>query len=211
MIDTKKHVDIKHNLLKFYEQPVAKVSLELFLSLIAVLFFAIFAIRPTMVTMSDLLKEIEDKERIDEQLGRKVAALSSVQSEYIQLQDRLILLNEMIPSHPQVMYSLKVIEKLASDQDLLITSISVPEIPDETPIDLSAITLEQVTRTDLPVSISVSGKYPQIRSFIESMLDYRRSFIVDTIVFHTQELQGNNDLETSITITMPYFSDNKKL
>jgi hypothetical protein len=49
------------NLNAFYQKPVAKVSLELFLSVGTIIFFAMFAIRPTLLTMSDLVKEIEDK------------------------------------------------------------------------------------------------------------------------------------------------------
>ena len=55
-------------LLSFYHRPVAQVSLELFLSVATVVFFAVFAIRPTLVTMSNLIKELEDKRQLDQQL-----------------------------------------------------------------------------------------------------------------------------------------------
>jgi hypothetical protein len=59
----------------FYHKPVAMVSLELFLSIGAVVFFAIFAVRPTLLTMADLIKEIEDKRALDQQLQQKIASL----------------------------------------------------------------------------------------------------------------------------------------
>ena len=74
-----KRQQLTNTLVEFYNQPIAKVSLELFLSIVAVIFFAIFAIRPTLLTMSDLIKELQEKEVLNEKLSQKTAALSSVQ------------------------------------------------------------------------------------------------------------------------------------
>jgi len=77
---------------RFYHNPVAMVSFELFLSIAAILFFAVFAIRPTLLTMSDLIKEIEDKRKLDSQMEQKVAALSSAQESFLAVQDRIAVL-----------------------------------------------------------------------------------------------------------------------
>ena len=182
---TKKQRDLFTALQKFYQRPVAQVSLELFLSISAVLFFAIFAIRPTLLTMSDLLKEIEDKEKLDKQFSQKIAALSTVQPLYLQLQDQLLVLDDAIPSSPQLIYSLKVIEKIASELRLVITSINVVEIPEEKDVEKEVITLTSFERIDVPLVISISGDYPSMRQFVESLKEYRRSFVIDTIIFTT--------------------------
>jgi hypothetical protein len=200
---TKKQRDLFITLQQFYQKPVAKVSLELFLSISAVLFFAIFAIKPTLLTMSDLIKEIEDKEKLDKQLSQKIAALSSVQPLYLQLQDQLLVLDEAIPSHPQLVYSLKIIEKIASELNIVIAGINIAEIPKEnTDQDIALTSFERV---DVPLSISLSGDYLSIRQFVESMKEYRRSFIIDTVIFTTKELRGVRKLEARITVSAPYF------
>ncbi len=106
--------------MNFYQRPVAKVSLELFFSIGAVLFFAVFAIRPTLLTMSDLIKELEDKRNLDQQLSQKIAALSTAQASFLGAQNRLVVLDEAIPTSPQFIYSLKLLEKVASDNRLVI-------------------------------------------------------------------------------------------
>lgn len=201
---TKKQRDLFITLQQFYQKPVAKVSLELFLSITTVLFFAIFAIRPTLMTMSDLLKEIEDKERLDKQLAQKIAALSTVQPLYLQLQDQLLILDEAIPSHPQLTYSLKVIEKIASELRLIITGINIAEIPKEAEQN-EVIALDLFERIDVPLTINISGDYLSIRQFVENLKEYRRSFVIDTIVFSTKELRGAKKLEARITVSAPYF------
>lgn len=201
---TKKQRDLFITLQQFYQKPVAKVSLELFLSIATVLFFAVFAIRPTLLTMSDLLKEIEDKERLDKQLSQKIAALSTVQPLYLQLQDQLLVLDEAIPSQPQLTYSLKVIEKIASELHLVITGINVTEIPQE--VDRGQlISLASFERIDVPLIINISGDYLAIRQFVENLKEYRRSFVIDTIIFTTKELRGSKKLEARITVSAPYF------
>lgn len=190
---------------KFYQQPVAKVSLELFLSVVTVIFFIIFAIRPTLVTMSDLVKEIEDKRELDQEMTQKIAALSTVQITYSSLQDRLSVLDEAIPLTPDFINSIKIIEKVASDRNLVITNISTPEVPKEIEGDVKFMELE---RTAFPLTLSLEGNYSDIRAFVEDLLSTRRTFITDTVTFATSDERGQKKLRTSITLLVPYFGKN---
>ena len=51
------------------------------LSLFTISFFSIFAIRPTLKTVTSLHREIEDLEKIDEKLTTKINQLISAQAE----------------------------------------------------------------------------------------------------------------------------------
>lgn len=187
---------------QFYMQPVARVSMELFLSIGAVLFFALFAIRPTLITMSDLIKEIDDKKQVDQALTQKIAALSTAQSEFLGLQEQIGVLDDALPSKPDVLLTLKLVEKVASERGLVIESLSMAEIPDEpteTPL------FSETKRQALTLAITLSGTYPNIRQFIEDIRNVRRSFIVDTVVFSTGEEQGTKRLRATITLQVPYF------
>ena len=99
----KRQLQLNDILNKFYENPVARVSIELFLSIFTVIFFAVFAIRPTLLTIADLIKEIEDKEDLIVQLDRKIASLSSAETEYRKFYYQLGLLDEAIPKHSGIL------------------------------------------------------------------------------------------------------------
>ena len=71
MATTNRKKQLASLLEQFYHNPVAKVSLELFLTIGLVVFLALFAIKPTLLTMSDLVKEIEDKRELETQLSKK--------------------------------------------------------------------------------------------------------------------------------------------
>jgi len=193
---------LQTTLIQFYSQPVAKVSIELFLSIGTVVFFAIFAIRPTLLTMSDLIKEIDDKKQLDQKLDQKIAALSTIQNVYSSLENRLGVLDQAIPSQPEFENVLKIIEKIASEQQIAISNIQVKEIPKLAPED---VPFKQKQRISLPISITVTGDYQAIRNFVEAIITTRRSLIIDSMIFSVNEERGIKKLQTNITINMQYF------
>lgn len=196
--------EITTALIKFYHKPVALVSLEVLLSLGLVIFLAVFAIQPTLVTMSDLLKEREEKIKLSEELDKKVTALASAQNVYTQIQPQLYLIDEAIPPKPELIKSLKIIEKLATENKVFLASISVPTIPDE----VEKIEGKSATdRVNLPTVVSISGDYLSIRAFTEALHASRRSFVIDTVSFNLVENRGERKLQASITLNLPYFGE----
>jgi Tfp pilus assembly protein PilO len=187
---------------RFYHSPVALVSFELFLSIGVIIFFAIFAIRPTLLTMSDLIKEIEDKRQLDTQLSQKVSALNIAQENFAILQNRLFVLDEAIPSGADIAHALKIVEKAASDQNLAIYNVTVLEIP-QTPPPETPIT--QLERQSLPIQLSVSGSYEAIRGFAEQLQNSRRTLIIERIIFSTTDTRGQRSLEAVFLLGAPYF------
>jgi Tfp pilus assembly protein PilO len=187
---------------KFYHNPVAVVSFELFLSIGSIIFFALFAIRPTLLTMSDLIKEIEDKRRLDTQLSQKVSALSIAQENFAGVQDRLYVLDEAIPRGANMAHTLKIIEKAASDQNLAITSLTVLEIPQDPPSETPITELE---RQAMPIQVMVSGSYEAIRDFADQLQASRRSFIIERIIFTIEDTRGQRTLEAVLLLGAPYF------
>lgn len=196
-----KQQQISSALNQFYQRPVALVSLELLLSIGLVIFLGIFAIQPTLVTMSELIKEREDKIELSEQLKKKIAALNTAQGVYTQIEPQLPFLDEAIPKQPQLVKALKIIEKLATENEVIIASISVPKIADEQEPTSTKIPIERV---DLPTTVNISGDYLAIRAFVEALRNSRRSFVIDTVSFSLQENRGEKKLQANVSLNIPY-------
>jgi len=192
---------LTNTLVEFYNRPVAQVSLELFLSIMAVIFFAVFAIRPTLVTMSDLVKELEGKRELDTQLSQKIASLATVQTQYQTAQDQIKVLDEALPSSPEMIKTLKIIEKIASEGELAISSINIAEIP----VDSSVDGPEKLKRVSFPISVTVEGDYQSIREFVEQLQNSRRTLATESVAFSLVEKQGTKTLQSTITLAAPYF------
>ncbi len=194
--------EISKALAKFYSNPIAGVSLELIFSLFAIIFFAVLAIRPTLQTISGLITEINEKKELDQQLQKKIAALSTAQDEYQRLSSEIQLLDQAIPSRPELVKTLKVIEKLAAENNVVISSIRIPEIPDEISHTKDSATLERI---DLYFSIKVTGDYPSIRDFMSNLHQYRRMIVVEEIRFTVDDLVTTQQLNATLSVRTPYF------
>lgn len=201
---SKKQKDLAKTLAKFYRKPVTKVSLELFFSLFAIMFFTIFAIKPTLETIAGLIQEIEEKEQLDEQLQRKIAALSTAQDEYERLAPKIEFLDQAIPTQPQLVYSLKIIERAAAENNVVISSARLPEIPEEKELNAISNSLE---RLDLYLNVRILGDYPSMRDFVNTLQGYRRTFVVEEVSFSVEDRVSSRQLGSSLSIRMPYFGD----
>lgn len=186
----------------FYMNPVTRVSFELFLTVGLILFLGFFAIKPTIVTMSDLLKEIETKKELDNNLTKKIAALQTAQSEYIKVEPQIDLLNYAIPEQPQIILSTKLIEKIAAESKVVIKSLNISELPDD--IDPNT-PFSQKSKQSVNISANISGDYVSIRQFVEALRNSRKSFVIESIVFALEEDRGNKKLSANVTIEAPYF------
>jgi len=200
----KRQQQIALTLAHFYRQPIAKVSLELFLTIGLVIFLGAFAIQPTLATMSKLVQEIEEKKEVDLKLGQKIAALSSAQTEYASLVEQRNMLSDALPTYPDVVLDLKKIEKIASLNSIIITNLSLSEFPPEQTEGASP-DLSLATRQSLPVVLSIQGDYISIRNFVESLRNNRRSIEVKSVVFSLKKNRGKESLSASITLDLPYF------
>lgn len=194
--------EISKALAKFYSNPIAEVSLELIFSLFAIIFFALLAIRPTLQTISGLIAEINEKKELEQQLQKKISALSTAQDEYQRLSYEIELLDQTIPSRPELVKTLKVIEKHATENNIVITSIRIPEIPDEmSQLKPNAI----LARVDLYISLRITGDYPSIRNFMSSLHQYRRMIVVEEVSFVVDDLITTQQLNANLSVRIPYF------
>lgn len=202
----KERKQLSQSLSDFYQKPVARVSVELFLSIGAVLFFAIFAIRPTLLTMSDLIKEIEDKRQLDKQMAQKIAALSSAQSEYLKQQERIGVLDEAVPTGPDLVGLFKIIEKVASDNQLVITSMAVNDVPKDI---VGTPAFDQLERKNLEFTVGITGDYASVRNFVNQLIQVRRTILIDRVTFSVSDVRGFKRLDAVVSINAPYYGMKK--
>ena len=202
---------ISNQLLEFYKKPYTVVSLELILTVGLALFLVTIIIRPTLQIMSGLSKEIAEKKELSQQLEKKSAALATAQAVYFSSRDQLSLLDEAIPSHDSLITDLKTIERMASDNAVIISSIGVQGerlkvINDSTPSgEVNQISSSSKNPSDrLPLSISVEGDYLSIKNFVDQLISYRRLFIIQSISFSIKKQQTDQALSASLILETPY-------
>lgn len=119
------------NVQRFYDrEPLIQVSVQLILSIFTVAFFVFFAIRPTLGTISTLLKKIEDMEEASLKLDTKIAQLAQAQEILSESGPELKRLGLIaVPVTPEVDRLSKQIEVIANENNVYITSLEFQASP----------------------------------------------------------------------------------
>lgn len=181
---------------KFYSHPVARVSVGLVLTIITVVFFALVAIQPTLQTMAELIKTIEDKKVVDQKLSAKIATLSIAQAELASKQEAANILDVAIPSTPTFPLLLKQIEKLISEQDVTLTSLTAQGVP----IERDPTTVTTTDLQSIPLTLTVSGSYPDLIATLTSLYSLQRILVIDRVDLLPPSDQETQTLNMSVAM-----------
>lgn len=185
---------LQRQLNKFYSHPVAQVSVGLSLTIICVGFFALVAIKPTLETMANLLKQIEDKRTIDQKLSLKITSLASAQAELAKKGQAAQVINLAVPPTPQFNTLVKMLEKEATLHQVVVMSLSFPTIPLERDPNHTGTELESI-----PFTISLSGPYSELYAALQDLQNFQRILIIDRIDLVPSADTISSDLVMSIS------------
>ena len=190
---------------QFYQKPIAKVSVELLATLIVVIVLAFFAIRPTLLTMSQLLKDIDDRKKTGDSLSKKIATLSTLSAEYPTMRREVSLLDVAIPNTPNFDGFMRRLEKIAANNNLIIESIQATQLPKETATNTGANTAFQIT--SFSISINFKGEYAKVRNTLNDLMTMDRYATLNSLTFNAKrdELEKTNVLRTTANLRVVYY------
>ena len=155
-------------------------------SLFTVAFFLFFAIKPTLVTITTLNKEIKDKKVIAAQLEQKNISLAQAQKEYLAIEGDLPLIDEALPASPNTQEVIKQVEALAVRSGVELNSAKYGE---------SLIKGKPSTvLTSLNFDTTVGGDYEELKSFLQGILSLRRVSSIDEFSFQNDKTKSGDEL-----------------
>jgi hypothetical protein len=189
-----------------------KAYLEILLSLSTICILAIFALRPTLITIAKLLKEIESKKNTIKIMDEKIENLRTAQSLYEQEKDRIALLNISIPKKPNPDMFARQIEGLSGKHQVGITRMSVGEATilgkQSGNRSKGAGSMPKGTY-GLKYSVNTSidpNQYLQTVNFLSDFEKLRRPPMIDRVTFDIDRGENDNKiLIMSIVGKLPQF------
>jgi Tfp pilus assembly protein PilO len=181
---------VREQLKRFYEKPVTRVSLELVLSIMTVILFSVLALRPTLNTMSKLVKEIEDKRQVDDALTKKLAALNTAQNEFFTYKDRFTILETAVYENLTLEDTLFAIEYLAQKSGVALQTLRIKEFPvGNLGAEVEKSDAQQASSASkkvigiYSVALSFSGDYQNIVAFFKEVESVRPLFSIQSFSF----------------------------
>ena len=163
------------NVVKTYKKREdLKTYLEITLSLITIIIFSVFALRPTLLTISQLLNEIKTKKETIEKMDQKIDALGRARALYENEQQRISLINIAVPENPSPDTFTQQAEGLVSKNSLTLSKVSMNNVP------LKGAVQSETTSTQaeesFPFTLSVNGTYPLISQYLTDITNLKRPF-----------------------------------
>jgi type IV pilus assembly protein PilO len=205
LVQTDRYRQYRHyfvGLGSLYKKKQARVYTGIVLTIFTVSFFGFFAIRPTLVTISGLLKEIKDKKGVVKQMDDKITALANAQTNYSQVEEELYLVDQSLPLDPDLASLMKQLEVLARANSVTLESIQYNKIN-----LLGEIEKEEGQKAGF--SISLSGSYDNLKQFLHSLDNLRRIILVDSFSFSTKTEEEMQVLMLNVTAKAYYLTKNQ--
>ncbi len=185
------------------KSPKSQAYTTLILSLFAIAFFSIFAIRPTILTILNLHQQIAQATDTDKQLSQKIAALIQAQAVLDSIGDKKNLLNQALPPTPTIALLLQTLETVASDNKVTLGVVQLKSInlAGEEPrsIASNSSTLAAETQvasipgsqtvtttpaaaiTTIGLTFSIHGDQAAINAYLHELAGKRRIIVIDQL------------------------------
>jgi len=165
---------------RFYRLKKVRVYTEIVLSILTVSFFLFFAIKPTVITITGLIKEINDKKMVVQKLEEKISNLNLAQQEYLLVQNDLYLVDQTLPEDPQISVLVRQIEGLCSKTGVSLEGVQY------SPLDIKSKIFKNEPQP-IEIKLVVSGDYQNLKNFLYSLDNFRRIFKIDSFGFKTSK------------------------
>lgn len=167
-----------------FQKPATRAYTAIIFSFLVVSLFGWYAIRPTIQTIFTLRREIVDKTELNKKMEDKISALIEAQAAFQEIEPKLSVIDQALPVAPDAVRATRYLSSLASDSRVTITTIGVSSLP------LTAESgpgTSQATASDklanFPISLAVTGAYPDIKSFTQGILNLRRIMQITSMLF----------------------------
>ncbi len=136
------------NIINVYKQkPDVKMFLEILLSVGTISLFAIFAIKPTIITIIDLVNQLQSREQTLSQMNRKIDNIQTARALFNANQTTIALVPEAVPTDPSPDVFARQIEGLSKKNSANLLGVSIGDI---TLIGKSSQTVRQTDFAPLP-------------------------------------------------------------
>lgn len=171
---------------------------QIFLTLVVTGFFLFFAIKPTLNIVVSLYQEIKDKQLVESQMDNKIKALMLAQKQYQAAESYLDLLNEALPSTPELSLLLKQIEYFALQNSLRLETAQV----DQTLL----FGQEKGIPDFVAIALTVNGSYDNLKNLLAQINQTRRAFTIKSFSFKTDP-KDNTQMQLTLNLKAYMFKE----
>lgn len=190
------------DLRRYYKMPSVQSSLTLVLSLFVMTIFIVFALKPTLVSITALQKTIKESQKTSEQLKTKVKNLQVASAQLDKLKPVLPKLNANITTTGAMYAPLtQTIEAVALQSNAEIESSSLGSTLLYSKLVSPFLPSKDQNVIALPYSVQVNGNFASLTQFLNTLLTMERILSIESLTMIPQAGQDESKFPLSINIS----------
>lgn len=170
--------DLMVRMLPRLQAEKTKSFMTVVFTLVATGVFSFFAINPTLGTIADLRRQIDDSNFIEKKLEDKIAAMSSLQKQYQQIKGDIPTVETSIPTSPSIASFVAKVQQISIDTQCSLIRVQTY------PVEISNLkTAIPAPYSSFAFSLDVTGLQGGLSSFLDKILNMDRLITVDGFSF----------------------------
>jgi Tfp pilus assembly protein PilO len=169
-----------------FKEKRTQAFITIALTLIALSFFGLFAINPTISTIFNLQKQKEDNTFVEEKLNQKLANLNTLTQSYANLTPDLPYIYRAIPQTPQVPQLVGQLTALGIDTNVQVNRVQTFEV------DLTKPVEGVQGFSTVKVVLEVLGSYNNLMQYTKALASFERILLIDSISLHKANEKNAN-------------------
>ncbi len=166
-----------------YQKPEIKASVEVILSVFTVTFLLLVAVRPTLATVAELRKKIEDYEIVEKKLSSKITQLTLAEKNLRENSSSLYLFEKAVPDNFDYADLAKRIEIIAVENGVNLESLnfSRADITGEKVTNDKEDKKNEFVEGEFVMRFSLSGEEVKIVNFLEEIEKLDRMIMLENV------------------------------
>lgn len=189
--DSFKNTRIKYlQLLPDFKAEKTQKFTTLILTFFALSFFGLFAINPTLSTIAELNKQLEDNKIIDEKLAQKISNITTLQQKYVALQPDLPIIFASIPKSPEIPLFVAQIQATAVNSNTTLETLQT------FPVDVNKNPAQRQF-SSYSFALTADGNYNDLSNFLSGLSSMQRIVEID-IISLTRKSGVSNSLQLTL-------------
>jgi Tfp pilus assembly protein PilO len=158
-----------------------EIYVMLTLTFSAMAFLGLFAISPTITTIVELNRKLDDNKLLYQALETKNANLHSLYNQYNELQSAWPVVNAAVPDTPQVAFVIGQVQQIAKQQNLRVTNVQT------FPVELTKHNDDPQAQASFVLTLSVEGKTDDLQTFAQKLATFERMIRIESITLANDE------------------------
>ncbi len=171
------------------------------MSLVLLIALLVLALKPTLVTISSLLGQIDQQKAVSAKLDKKITLVQQAIVEMDSVTDKIPLLDSALPKDPNWEELSDSLYEIATNSGLVTTDIMIDKIPISATEPISAagtVYKPLVPSGVIPVrfTLVMSGDYSKMRQVVADLESMRRVLMLSEV-----DIVANKNGVLTMTIT----------